>query len=145
MSRFELDTSTLKKEAHMALFAWVNFAHNKIIEITPRDEKRMPQNIDRKDGKIPIRNTWPFRPVFKNWHWYVWVSGNLRKSVQMEEVWPMDFIIWVQRWPTEEYAWAQEFWTPSVPARSFLRKWIIDNSKDIFKVMETAFYQLSSR
>ena len=57
MSEFQMDSSVFKKEARTAMLAGVYRAHQKIVEMTPRDELRMPQNIDRKDGKTPIRTT----------------------------------------------------------------------------------------
>jgi hypothetical protein len=39
------------------MLAGVQVAQDFIIAYTPRDWDRPPQNIDRKDGKTPIRNT----------------------------------------------------------------------------------------
>lgn len=143
MSDFQIDPKAFKKEARTAMIAGVQFANAKIIEMTPRDWSRPPKPIDRKDGKPPIRNTGR-KPVSHGGHWYEWVTGNLRRSITYEEVWELDFIIWVVQWPTEEYARAQEFGTSRMPARSFLRRGIIEHSKDISRIIESVFTQLTS-
>jgi hypothetical protein len=142
MSTFEIDSNAFVKEAWISMLAGVQVAQDFIIAYTPRDWDRPPQNIDRKDGKTPIRNTWR-RPVFKDWHWYQWVTGNLKRSIWYEQKWPLEFIIGVIRWPTEEYADDLEFWTYKMSARSFLRRGIIEKNPEIISVIERTFQQLT--
>lgn len=142
MADFQIDTNAFKKEARIAMIAGVQFANTKIVEITPRDWSRPPQDIDRKDGKAPRRSRGR-QPVSHGGHWYAGVTGNLRRSVTYEEVGELDFIIGVVQWPVEEYAKAQEFGTSRMPARSFLRRGIIEHNKEIIRIIESVFTQLT--
>lgn len=121
MASFDLDKNAFIREARTAMLAGVQIAHTRIVQMTPRDPLRLPQNPS-------ARVTW-----------------NLRRSVQYEEKGKLDFIIWVVRGPTEEYAWAQEFGTNHIPARSYLRRGIIQNSREILRTIESVFSQLTSK
>lgn len=110
------------------------FLVSKIIEVTPRDLDRLPQNINRKDWKAPSRSSY-FKPVQINWNWYEGVTGTLKRSVSHEKIENFYFLIGVLKWPATKYAMAQEFWTIHIPPRSFVRKWIFDNleaAKELF-------------
>jgi hypothetical protein len=60
------------------------------------------------------------------------VTGNLKRSIKNKKNSALDYTIWTLQSPVE-YWYAQEFWTPYMPARSFIRKWIIDNKKNFEK------------
>lgn len=82
---FKPDTRELESAIAEALASATLFAQAKIAEITPRDLERLPQDIDRKDGKAPRRSTY-FKPVNIGGHWYAGVSGQLKRSVASETV-----------------------------------------------------------
>lgn len=134
----KIDTSVVADALEYALIGTAQVGLEEIVKITPRDPKRMPQNIDRKDGKKPNRST-HFKPVNIGGHWYQWVSGMLKRSVAMEKTSQFQVRIGIQRWPTELYGRAQEFGTPRIPPRSFLRKWIIDNNDKLVKRFKSLF------
>lgn len=142
MSDFQIDPNVFKKEVRTAMLAGVQYGAGKIVEMTPRDWTRPPQNINRKDGKAPTRKSGR-QPVSRWGNWYEGVTGNLRRSISYEERWTLDFIIWVVQWPVEEYARAQEFGTSKIPARSFLRRGIIQHNKEIMGIIESVFTQLT--
>lgn len=112
------------------------FFHDEILKITPRDLERLPiNNIDRKDGKKPVRSS-HFKPVFVNWHWYEWVSWMLKKSIISEKIEDLYFMIWVSKWYATKYARHLEYGTVHMAPRSFIRKWIYENLKKASTVFE---------
>lgn len=138
MSDFQiLDELILEKAISFWLKEVTLFFQDEILKITPRDLLRLPESIDRKDWQKPYRST-PYKPVFINWHWYVWVTWNLKKSIVHEELDELYFMIWVAKWPATKYARAQEYWWVHNPPRSFIRKWIFDNISEAKRVFEKA-------
>ncbi len=139
MAEFSLDTLAIEKSIDETLTIASNILVVKVRENTPRDKKRLPKNtIDRKDGKKPFRSS-HFKPVQINWHWYEWVTWNLKRSIWMEKVWSWNYAVWIIKWVTEEYWKHLEFWTDTMEERSFLRKWLVDNEKELISVMKNNF------
>lgn len=139
MAEFSLDTLAIEKSIDETLTIASNILVVKVRENTPRDKKRLPKNtIDRKDGKKPFRSS-HFKPVQINWHWYEWVTWNLKRSIWMEKVWSWNYAVWIIKWITEEYWKHLEFWTDTMEERSFLRKWLVDNEKELISVMKNNF------
>lgn len=140
MSDFSFSQDSIIDDAvDFALQDMVLFLQQKIKEITPRDKNRLPQNINRKDGKAPHRSK---RPPVRIWgNWYPWVTGNLKRSISHEKITNFFFMIGVQKWPTTKYAAAQEFGTIHIPPRSFIRKWIFDNLDPAKRVFQKSFQE----
>ena len=139
MAEFSLDTLVLEKSIDETLTIASNILVVKVRENTPRDKNRLPKKtIDRKDGKKPFRSS-HFKPVQINWHWYEWVTWNLKRSIWMEKVWSWNYAVWIIKWVTEEYWKHLEFWTDTMEERSFLRKWLVDNEKELISVMKNNF------
>ncbi len=139
MAEFSLDTLAIEKNIDETLTIASNILVVKVRENTPRDKKRLPKNtIDRKDGKKPFRSS-HFKPVQINWHWYEWVTWNLKRSIWMEKIWSWNYAVWIIKWITEEYWKHLEFWTDTMEERSFLRKWLVDNEKELISVMKNNF------
>jgi len=137
---FKLDEEFLEKACEFALKATADTIKNEIILITPRDKKRLPINtINRKDGKKPIRIKAHFKPINIGWNWFEWVSGQLKKSIETEKINKNYYKIWVTKWPASEYWKFLEFWTVNMKPRSFLRKWLYDNSEKAKKIFQKAF------
>ena len=123
------------------------FLVDEIVKITPRDLNRLPNNINRKDGKAPYRSS-HYKPVQIWWNWYEWVTGMLKRSISHEKIEDFYFLIWVQKGPATKYAkyqeWIKKDWTileyGSVfsPPRSFIRKWVYDNLDQAKKVFIAA-------
>lgn len=127
----------LDEAIEFGLLEVVLFLQDKIIEITPRDKDRLPQTINRKDGKAPYRSSY-YKPVMIGGNWYEWVSWNLKKSIWHERLNNFFFLIWVRKGPATEYARSLEFGTVHMAPRSFVRKWIFDNLHEAKKVFERA-------
>ena len=137
MAEFSLDTLAIEKSIDESLMITSNILVTKVREITPRDKKRLPKNtIDRKDGKKPFSH---YNPVQINWHWYEWVTWNLKRSIWMEKISSWNYAVWIIKWVTEEYWKHLEFWTDIMEERSFLRKWLVDNEKQLISVMKNNF------
>lgn len=68
-AEFTLDTKALRAALDLSLKAATVFAKDKITEITPRDLERLPQDINRKDGKEPHRSS-HYKPVNIGGNWY---------------------------------------------------------------------------
>lgn len=106
MSEVNIDEKKILRAMRGGLISVVELAEEKIIENTPRDKNRLPKNTK-------IKVTW-----------------NLKRSIWHEEKGLLEFDIGVKQGDdAENYAWHQEFWTPHMEARSYLRKWIIENTK----------------
>lgn len=123
--------------------------HDEIVKITPRDLERLPvDNIDRKDGKTPIRRNGP-RPVQIFWHWYSGVTGNLKRSIAHgvnRKAYEVN--VWVSSsGPAVNYAKYLEYGTARMAPRSFLQKTIEDTKiqEKLAKTFETAFFQRLER
>lgn len=58
MATFTPQPEALNRALEIALAGTTQYLQAKITPITPRDPSRLPQAIDRKDGKRPIRSTY---------------------------------------------------------------------------------------
>lgn len=105
MATVKFDQARVEMAMEMALVDSVQLLQEKILEITPRDPNRMP--------KDPSRH----------------VTGNLKRSIDYQQVGKFEFIIGTKMGEAE-YGKYLEFWTPNMKPRSFLRKGILDN-KDL--------------
>ena len=107
MSEVILDEAKIIRAMRWWLLSVSELAVEKISDIAPRDKERPPKDPTQK------------------------VTWNLKRSIWFEEISDLEFDIGVaQGDEAENYAWHQEFWTPNMEARSYLRKWIIDNAKE---------------
>lgn len=117
MSEMKLDTAKIDRAMAMALLDSVQLLQEKIIEITPRDPKRLPKNIKRK------------------------VTWDLKRSIVYEEKSQFEFIIWTLQGEAEYWAFL-EFGTATMQPRSFLRKWLIDNKDLVLRNFTKRFQQV---
>lgn len=137
---FKLEEDDLLKAVDFALKSTADIIKSEIIDITPRHKIRLPEKtINRKDWIKPIRRKAHYKPVKIFWDWYSWVSWNLKKSIENEKNWRFSYKIWVVKWPTSNYARYLEYWTKNMEPRSFLRKWLYDNSIKAKKTFIKAF------
>lgn len=82
-----------------------------IQDITPRDLKRPPKDLNAK------------------------VTWSLKRSIWYERVWKMKYKVWSKMWAKNSLSWEDvttywfdlEFWTKYMKPRSFIRKWVYDN------------------
>jgi len=139
MSKFTLNTKEITKAIKWAMLDSVQLLEERILEITPRDPKRLPQNINRKDWKKPKRRWWV---ASVGGNYYPQVTGNLKRSIAYQEIGAFVFKIGIKQWEGE-YWEMLEFWTKFMAPRSFLRKWIIDNRADILKNFAKVFNKLT--
>jgi HK97 gp10 family phage protein len=79
-----------------------------IVRITPRDPDRLPKD--------------PSRPV----------TGRLKDSIAYKKNSRFDFSVGTLN-KAPSYAYWQEFGTPKMPPRSYLRKGIIDNAEKLYR------------
>lgn len=108
MSKIEIDEAKIFNAIDMAFLSSVEALEEKIIDITPRDPKRPPKDPTQK------------------------VTGNLQQSIWNEKIWDWVYLVGVESWvDAERYAGTQEFWYENIPARSYLWKWLEDNSKEL--------------
>ena len=119
MANTTIDQDKIAKAIDFALTAWVKFLQDKILLITPRDLARPPKNSSRK------------------------VTGNLKKSIWSQKISDLEHVVGVRKWfyDTEIYWAYQEFGTVKMPPRSYLRKWLEDNKRDIEAVIQRLFNQ----
>lgn len=105
-----------------ALEAAALVAVEDIVEVTPRDLERPPRNINRKDGKRPIRK----RGVTSfGGNFYPQVTGNLKKSIGYERSGKMAVRVGTEAsGPASKYARAHEFGLPNknVPPRPYISR-----------------------
>jgi hypothetical protein len=59
----------LDEAVEFATLEVVLFLQGKIKYNTPRDKNRLPENINRKDGKKPYRSSF-YKPVMIGGNWY---------------------------------------------------------------------------
>lgn len=138
MAEFSLNENAFLDAVDIAMLSGTELLLQKVLEKVPRDVNNLPiHNVNRKDWKKPQRNVrknnkYYYRPVQKiNWNWYNWVSWNLKRSIDMQKLARWEYIVWVKRWPTEVYAGALEFSELKKVNRSFLRKPLKGNAKEI--------------
>ena len=135
MSEFVYKPDEFERALEKSLLWTVQFLQAQIIDITPRDLERLPQNINRKDGKAPMRST-HFKPVSVGGNWYPGITGKLKQSIAHQMQDSLEFKIGISAGPTLEYAKYLEFGTRRMRPRSFLRKGIIDNKDKAKEVFE---------
>lgn len=117
MSEMKLDTAKIDKAVWMALLDTVQLLQWKIIEITPRDPKRLPKYIKAK------------------------VTWNLKRSINYQQKWEFEYIIGTTQNEAEYWKFL-EFGTSRMQPRSFLRKWLIDNKDEALKNFSKRFQQV---
>lgn len=99
--------STLRNIVSHALEAAALVAVDAIVEVTPRDKKRLPKNINRKDGKRPKRKK---GVVSILGNYYPAVTGNLKKSIGYERYRDFGILVGSERnGHAAKYAKTQEF------------------------------------
>lgn len=69
MSEFKLEPKALESALRFALIGTTEFLEVEVIKNTPRDQERLPQNINRKDGLAPHRSTY-YKPTKIGGNWY---------------------------------------------------------------------------
>lgn len=114
--------STLRNIVSHALEAAALVAVDAIVEVTPRDKKRLPKNINRKDGKRPKRKK---GVVSILGNYYPAVTGNLKKSIGYERYRDFGILVGSERnGHAAKYAKTQEFWLPkkNVPPRPYVSR-----------------------
>ncbi len=142
MAEFSLNTIALKRSIDESVQITSNILTSKVREITPRDKDRLPKNnIDRKDWKAPERSS-HYKPVQIEWHWYEWVTWNLKRSIWMQKIWEWRYVVGVNQWVTEEYWRVLEFWTDDIEKRSFLRQGLDENRKELTYILKSNFTKL---
>lgn len=121
---------------------------NEIVKVTPRNLSWLPKNtLDRKDGKPPKWSRPGVRPVMIFWHWYEWVTGNLKKSIAHLVDNHKVYVGTSNVWEAQRYAAALEYGTSRIRARKYLR-WTIESNRVqqlLQNTFETAFYQYLSQ
>lgn len=150
MSEFTFDDRLFINAIDKALLSWSNLLFDKTLELVPRDIKRLPKNINRKDWRKPKRNirvwnrNWYRKPVEISWNWYSWVTWNLKRSIWHSETNFLEYSVWVYSWITEKYAFTQEFWDErrNIKPRSFINKALENNLKEIQEQMQKTFNEL---
>lgn len=116
MATMKLDTAKVERAMEMALLDSVMLLQEKILEITPRDPKRLPKNINAK------------------------VTWNLKRSIAYEQVWQFEFKVGTNQGEAEYWKFL-EFGTAHMEPRSFLRKWILDNKDEVLENFKKRFKQ----
>lgn len=150
MAEFDFDTLMLEKIVDQSILVWANILHQESLKKVPRNWDNAPKPIILKRKKKPERNIrrWNRRyyrkPVFKNWHWYEWVTWNLKRSVWLESTSYLEYSVWVMEGPTEWQARTHEFWDPgrNIPKRSFLNEPLQKNQKLINNQIQKTFNEL---
>lgn len=117
MAEMKMDTAKIDRAMSMALLDSVQLLQQKIIEITPRDPKRLPKNIKAK------------------------VTWDLKRSIDFQQIWEFEFVIGTKQWEAEYWKFL-EFGTAYMQPRSFLRKWIIDNKDLVLRNFAKRFKQV---
>jgi len=107
MATMKIDQAPINRALEMALLDSVQLLQEKIIEITPRDPKRLPKNTS------------------------VRVTGNLKRSIDYQQIKKFEYKIWTKQGESEYWKFL-EFGTVHMQPRSFLRKALIDNKDLIF-------------
>lgn len=151
MSEFSFDKNELENIIDQSIRSWAYMTLSLSQDRTPRDMERLPNPIILKTKDKPERNIrkWNKKyyrnPVKINWLWYEWVSWNLKRSLDLEKLWKSEYIVGVKKWPTENYAEVQEFWTMDwdIKSRSFLRETLKNDWKKILNQIQKTLNELS--
>lgn len=153
MAKFELDTLKIEYAMNAGIFSWANKLYNLSKNTyVPRDWERAPKPLrfkgirkNKPQRNIRKKNRYFYRsPVKKNGVWYAGVTGNLKRSIGIENTWYLEWTVWVVRGPTEVYAEKHEFGSKDgkTPARSFLRKPLQDHGKEIIAQIQATFNEI---
>lgn len=132
MSKLTIDIANIYKAVDWATNEGALALIDEIVQITPRDPKRLP--IDR-NAKV----TW-----------------NLKRSIQHERLWFGHYKVgvagaWVKwslpisigKWATPARYWFyQEFGTKYIKPRSFIRKSFIEKQEKIKNIIVATFFKL---
>lgn len=153
MAKFELDKMWLENILDKSILVWANTWHNLSIDYAPRIKEDLPGNINLKSWEKPQRNIrknnkhYYRKPVYIDWNYYEWVTWNLKRSIWLQKLWQWEYIIWVKQWPASDYTATHEFWdeTRNIPERSFLRRPLKEDSKEIIKQIWKTFKELSDK
>lgn len=111
-----LNTGKINNALWGALLDSVMMLTNDVIAITPRDPKRLPLDPS------------------------VRVTGDLKRSIDYQQVGELEYKIGTKQWEAEYWKFL-EFGTPKMAPRSFLRKWLIDNKDKVLRNFGKRFAQ----
>jgi hypothetical protein len=153
MSEFSFNKRSLEDIVDISIFIWAEMIQGLAQDYAPRDKNNLPKNINNKNWEKPERNIrsnnkhYYRKPVLINWNWYEWVTWNLKRSIWTEKLWKWEYIIWVKIWPASDYAATHEFWDESrgIPKRSFLKRSIDENWKEVLLQIWKTFKELSDK
>lgn len=153
MAQFTFDKNKFLDIVDTALLTGTELLLRKSKEATPRDKKRLPNPIVLKKKKAPERNVRKgnkhrySHPVRIGSNWYEWVSWDLQRSIDMEQIGRAEYVVWVRSGHTVEYAKAHEFWSTrkNIPKRSFLRDPAQKHKKSIEKQIQITLSELLNR
>jgi HK97 gp10 family phage protein len=120
-----------------------------IQKITPRDKKRLPNNINRKDGQKPNRRG---GVVNIGGNYYPQVTGSLKRSIGHQRLDKRNYLVGSAQGgknsktgeQTNAYGLFLEFGTKHMKPRSFVRKGILDNMSKINKIFSEELKKLTS-
>lgn len=140
MATVEIPEKLLREYVDASLMAGADVAVRKIGEVTPRDLKRLPKSINRKDGKAPQRK---WGVVMIGGNYYTGVTGILKDSIKHEKAGDLKHDVGVLQWPASPYARAQEFGTVRIPPRPYVRKGFFENIDDIIRMAQFTFSRLT--
>ncbi len=149
MSTFEmsdLGRRVLNEWLNAALEAAALVAVDEIVKVAPRNLEDLPKNINRKDGKTPIRR-WKRKPVMIFGNWYEWVTGNLQKSIAYERRRNKVYVGVTQHGGANEYAKHLEYGTRYIRPKRYIRNTIKDEQvrAKMMKEAQDAFALYLSR
>ena len=142
MAKFTIDEEKIIDALDTALEIWADELSNRARKYVPRDWSRPPKPLPFKW----IRKSTPYRKqgvTSRWWKWYLQVTGNLSRSIWFEKLKRLNYVVGVQKWPTEKYAAVQEFGNPSkkIPARPYLGKALQKDKEDIIELVKNIFNQ----
>lgn len=135
-----MEEAKLRRNLDLAMREGARVGVDLIVIQAPRDWKRPPKNINRKDGKKPHRE---WGVVSRGGNYYNAVTWALKSSIGFQKSWGAQYDIGVQKWPASAYAKAQEFGWVHTPPRPYVRKGFIEGSREIISAVLYTFYQLS--
>lgn len=140
MAEFTMDEREMRRIVDLSMREWARTWVNLIIEQTPRDRKRPPKPINRKDGQKPKRKG---GVVSRGGNYYPSVTGALKSSIGFQKAKASTYDLWVRRWPASAYAKAQEFGSVHTPPRPYVRKAFVEWYRKIMASILFTFYKLS--
>lgn len=144
---FDRLEALMQEGMKQALNAAALVATDEMRRIAPRDltTPRLPQNIDRKDGKKPHRS----RRGVVNYggHWYEGVTGNLKQSIGINPRGLSVEVGTVKNGPAANYAAYLEDGTPHMRPRPFVGVTLQDPAvgKEMLRQAQLAFDHIISK